>query len=142
MTHGLQWRRSISIDSATARHASVAPVALFSFGNNKAPAPAASTKNDDATLNAIMAKDQKEWTKEERKEVDRISGNWASQRKPEQEGYMFFQGPTPKTGTQEDMPDFFSADARADMEVPGQLKVFGGIAAAGVLAVGIFVLVS
>jgi hypothetical protein len=39
-----------------------------------------------------------------------------------------------QTAVQEDMPDFFSADARSDSAVPTQLVVFGGITAVLALA--------
>ena len=66
------------------------PVAQLSlgglFGNKKAAEPVRKSGDDDATLNAILAKDQKEWTREDRKNVDRISSNWANERKVNQEG--------------------------------------------------------
>jgi len=125
-------------------HRATTPVALFEglFGSKKTPPTMPRGGNDDATLNSIMVKNPKEWTKEDQKQVDRISANWAFTRKPEQEGYMFFQGPTPKTGTQEDLPDFFSREARSDADVPVQLKVFGGIAATGALGLLAFVAIS
>ena len=61
-------------------------------------------------------------------------------KKPEQEGYTFFQGPTPKTGQQADLPDFFSSEARAEVTVPPQLAIFGGIAVLGGIAVAAFIL--
>ncbi|KAL1500365.1 hypothetical protein AB1Y20_013028 [Prymnesium parvum] len=38
--------------------------------------------------------------------------------------YLFFQGPTPKTGIQEDLPSFFSKENFADLEItPAQIAV-------------------
>ena len=55
--------------------------------------------------------------------------NWPPRTKPEPgKGYFFFQGPTPKTAVQKDMPDFFSAENFADVEVS---PVQGTAAAAG-----------
>ena len=48
----------------------------------------------------------KTWTAEERKIVNEMASNWAGERKPNQEGYTFFQAPSPKTGEQ-GLPDFF-----------------------------------
>jgi hypothetical protein len=47
------------------------------------------------------------------------------------EGYQFFQGPTPKTGIQENLPSFFEFK---DIEVTGKAKIFIGLAIAGPLA--------
>ena len=80
-----------------------------------------------------LLKNPDDWTDEERKQVTTQASNWGN--RGGLEGYTFFNGPTPKTGVQEDMPDFFSGDARADVEVPPQLLVFGGLAA--LLAVGV-----
>ena len=40
---------------------------------------------------------------------------------------MFFQGPTPRTSVQPDLPDFFSAKNFEGMVVPNVLKVVGGV---------------
>ena len=38
------------------------------------------------------------------------------------DGYFFFQGPTPKTGQQKDMPNFFSSENFADLVItPAQV---------------------
>merc|ERR1719498_193412 len=52
------------------------------------------------------------------------------------EGYLFFQGPTPKTAVQKDLPPFFSAENFAAAEVSGTgLAVTAvGFAAAAALA--------
>jgi len=89
---------------------------------------------DSKALDAVFRKPQDEWTDEDKKTVTRVSGNWAEYKKPNQDGYTFFQGPTPKSGVQEGMPGFFSSEARDGVEAPLQLKVFGGIAVVGVLA--------
>merc|ERR1719409_312295 len=51
--------------------------------------------------------------------------NWPPRTDPiPGKGYFFFQGPTPKTAVQEDLPSFFSAANFADLEVnPKQLLV-------------------
>ena len=54
----------------------------------------------------------------------------------------FFQGTAPKTGVQEDMPDFFSKEARSGSEVSPKLLAFGGVAALGVVALLGFVALS
>ena len=62
-----------------------------------------------------------------------LSANWRPRTSPvEGEGYFFFQGPSPKTSVQEDMPDFFSGDNLAESE--GLPLV--GAAAIGLTAVG------
>merc|ERR1719247_1486842 len=50
--------------------------------------------------------------------------------------YLFFQGPKPKTGYQEDLPSFFSLENFADLEItPLQIAVtVTGVGSAGVLA--------
>ena len=45
----------------------------------------------------------------------------------ERDGFMFFQGPTPKTSVQEDLPAFLSADERQTIQVPTILKQLGGV---------------
>ena len=71
---------------------------------------------------------QKELEREELKQLNKLASNWEGYQKPEQEGYTFFQSPTPKTGEQSNLPDFFDKSAREDLEIPFQLKLFGGIA--------------
>ena len=64
--------------------------------------------------------------KEKRRESKLITGtNWPPRTKPTPgEGYFFFQGPTPKTAVQEDLPSFFSAENFADLAInPRQLIV-------------------
>ena len=56
-------------------------------------------------------------------------------------GYMFFQGPTPKTAVQEDLPAFLSRDDLKDAKVPTTLKVVGGVGSVSLLAV-LFVLLT
>eukprot|EP00322_Chrysochromulina_rotalis_P025261 CAMPEP_0115853146 /NCGR_PEP_ID=MMETSP0287-20121206/13355_1 /TAXON_ID=412157 /ORGANISM="Chrysochromulina rotalis, Strain UIO044" /LENGTH=176 /DNA_ID=CAMNT_0003307217 /DNA_START=39 /DNA_END=569 /DNA_ORIENTATION=+ len=48
----------------------------------------------------------------------------------DRQGFMFFQGPTPKTSVQPDLPSFLSGENFSDMEVPTELKVVGGVFAA------------
>ena len=43
------------------------------------------------------------------------------------EGFMFFQGPTPLTGTQEGLPSFFSGDNFNAVEVRTPLLIAGGV---------------
>ena len=90
-----------------------------------------------------MSKDPKSWSEEEKRLVTRIASNWGDTKKPEQENYTFFQGPTPKTGNQENLPSFFSTEARAEMtEIPQQLFLFGGVLAVGVTALTVFLVTS
>jgi len=55
----------------------------------------------------------------------------------EREGFMFFQGPTPKTSVQADLPAFFSADERQAMQVPPALKLAGGVGGVAFLLVAL-----
>merc|ERR1719387_2263194 len=60
--------------------------------------------------------------------------NWPPRTEPTPgKGYFFFQGPTPKTAVQDDLPDFFSTENFADVDIkPVQLAVtatgFGALA--------------
>jgi hypothetical protein len=60
------------------------------------------------------------------------AANFPPRTKPvEGEGYIFFQGPTPKTGKQ-GLSDFFSEENKADItatSVPLPLYIFGGLSA-------------
>jgi len=76
-------------------------------------------------------RDQATWTAEDRKRVTDMASNWAGERKPNQEGYTFFQSPSPVTGEQQDMPDFFSKETLAGQDVPGIAVVLGAIAVIG-----------
>ena len=63
--------------------------------------------------------------------------NWPPRTEPTPgKGYLFFQGPTPKTAVQPDMPGFFSAENFEDLEItPTQTIVTGtGLASAAILA--------
>ncbi len=59
------------------------------------------------------------------------TGFWNDDR----EGFMFFQGPTPKTAVQAGLPSFFSQDNFADVQVPTTLLVSGGVFTVSLLAV-------
>lgn len=85
---------------------------------------------------------------EQRRQKLEVGTNWPPRTSTEdpfdvnREGYMFFQGPTPLTSVQDNLPSFFSSDNFEDVEIPGQLKVavpvFGAsfVAVAGVVALG------
>ena len=45
----------------------------------------------------------------------------------DREGYMFFQGPTPKTGVQSDLPSFFSGANFKDVQIPSILPLLAGV---------------
>ena len=65
---------------------------------------------------------------EERRKFKLVdSCNWKPRTLPiAGKGYFFFQGPTPKTAVQEDLPSFFSAANFADLEfTPAQLGEIG-----------------
>merc|ERR1719453_1752886 len=69
-----------------------------------------------------------------------IGTNWQPRTPPEAgKGYFFFQGPTPKTAVQADLPDFFSSENFVDLEVkPVQLAVTGtGFAALALILAGL-----
>ena len=53
----------------------------------------------------------------------------------EREGFMFFQGPTPRTAVQADLPSFLSAENFASLVVPLQLKIAGGVGGVALLVV-------
>jgi hypothetical protein len=71
----------------------------------------------------------KKSTEAEKKEARRnklvTSANWSPRTFPEKgKGYFFFQGPTPKTAYQEDLPSFFSKENFASMTIkPAQIAV-------------------
>merc|ERR1719253_2233771 len=67
----------------------------------------------------------------------RTGANWPPRTDPTPgKGYFFFQGPSPKTAVQADLPSFFSAENFADLEfTPAQVAVtITGLASAAVLA--------
>ena len=81
-------------------------------------------------------------TKEEARREDALirGTNWPPRTPPTPgKGYLFFQGPTPKTSVQKDMPDFFSSDNFADVEIePIQLIVAGtGLVSLAAIVVGL-----
>ena len=97
------------VPAAALRPRAPAPAMQFDLGalfGGKKQVDKPSKKNVDA----ILAKPQEKWTPEERRLVSDTASNWGYTRKPEQEGYTFFQGPSPKTGEQEDLPGFFSSE--------------------------------
>jgi len=64
----------------------------------------------------------KQETAEQTRQNKLVTGtNWAPRTYPKKgEGYFFFQGPTPKTAYQEDLPSFFSAENFVDMQIKPQ----------------------
>lgn len=80
--------------------------ALMQFNPFKREAKASSA--DDA----IAFKDPKSLSAEEERKLKlEVGTNWKPRTSTKAgEGYQFFQGPTPKTGVQEDLPDFFSGE--------------------------------
>ena len=61
---------------------------------------------------AIAFKNPDSLTEEEERRLKlEVGTNWKPRTSTKKgEGYQFFQGPTPKTGVQEDLPDFFSGE--------------------------------
>ena len=86
------------------------------------------------------AKPKDEWTEEDRKRNDFIANNWSEYKKDNQKDYVFFNGPSPKTGVQENMPSFFDQNALDGVEVPPQLVLFGGVAAVLLLLFASFII--
>lgn len=90
---------------------------------------------------AIAFKNPDALTEEEERRLKlEVGTNWRPRTSTKKgEGYQFFQGPTPKTGVQEDLPDFFSKENFADAGQLGgtQLAVIGlgSVLFLGVLAV-------
>ena len=80
---------------------------------------------------------------EQRRTKLEIGTNWpprTDSSKPfdiNREGFMFFQGPTPLTAVQENMPSFFSRANFEEVQVPQKLVVLGGVF--GVSAVAVLV---
>ena len=114
------------------------PSMLFDglFGKKEA-ASKPSTNVDE-----IMRKPEDKRTPEETKLLTNQASNWDEYKKDNQRDNTFFQGTAPKTGVQEDMPDFFSKEARSGSEVSPKLLAFGGVAALGVVALLGFVALS
>jgi len=96
--------------AAWARPAALAkraqPAAMMVWPWEKA-APKPTTSDD-----SIAFKDASSLTKEEERRLKlEVGTNWEPRTSTVKgEGYQFFQGPTPKTGVQADVPDFFSSD--------------------------------
>ena len=126
------------VPQATAVLRARAPSMLFDglFGK-KAAVSKPSTNVDE-----IMRKPEDKRTPEETKLLTNQASNWDEYKKDNQRDNTFFQGTAPKTGVQEDMPDFFSKEARSGSEVSPKLLAFGGVAALGVVALLGFVALS
>ena len=88
------------------RLASRARPLVMQFNPFKREAKASSA--DDA----IAFKDPRTLTEEEERKLKlEVGTNWKPRTSTKKgEGYQFFQGPTPKTGVQEDLPEFFSKE--------------------------------
>ncbi|KAL1515122.1 hypothetical protein AB1Y20_004184 [Prymnesium parvum] len=77
-----------------------------------APPPEPSIPMSSSLSEALAFKDATTLSKEEERKLKlEIGTNWPPRTStvPGQ-GYQFFQGPTPKTSFQEDLPDFFSKE--------------------------------
>jgi hypothetical protein len=60
-----------------------------------------------------------------------LSANYPPRTPPKEgEGYIFFQGPTPKTANQEGMPSFFSSENLEGASLPTAGKVAIGLGGA------------
>merc|ERR1719453_671633 len=94
-------------------------------------------KVDDKFFTGLTAK-----TAEEKRRLRIMDGaNWRPRTYPKEgEGYFFFQGPTPKTAVQKDLPSFFSAENFADLTIsPVQIGVTAvGFASAAIVASTLF----
>tara|TARA_B110001452_G_scaffold243187_1_gene226419 strand:+ start:229 stop:675 length:447 start_codon:yes stop_codon:yes gene_type:complete len=90
---------------------------------------------------AIAFKDPRTLTDEEERKLKlEVGTNWKPRTSTKAgEGYQFFQGPTPKTGVQEDLPDFFSGENFAGAGelglAPKLVFVLGAASLAAVVAV-------
>ena len=121
----------------------LAVVAALAAGSEALVVSPASTAkpvvNVRSSAPSMVSKGQKK--AEARRESALIVGtNWPPRTKPTPgEGYFFFQGPTPKTAVQKDLPDFFSSDNFADVEIePIQVTLAGtGAAALAALVVSL-----
>jgi len=116
---------STAFQAPAAQRASLArprlatPVAQFRFPWDKSEAAPAKEKVPADLAGALAFKDKDELTNaEERKLKLEVGTNWAPRTSTVKgEGYQFFQGPTPKTGTQEGMADFFSKDTIDSVDI-------------------------
>ena len=75
-----------------------------------------------------------------RRQALQVGTNWPPRTDPiAGKGYFFFQGPTPKTAVQADLPNFFSAENFAGIEIsPTQLAVTAtGFASAAIIALSL-----
>lgn len=90
---------------------------------------------------ALAFKDPRSLTAEEERKLKlEVGTNWKPRTSTKKgEGYQFFQGPTPKTGVQEDLPDFFSGENFAEAGelglVPKLIFALGAASLAAVVAV-------
>merc|ERR1719453_2200625 len=94
----------------------------------RAPAP---KRTGDVTMQ-FRAKN----LEERRRSKLQTGTNWPPRTDPiPGKGYFFFQGPTPKTAVQEDLPSFFSADNFAGLEISSKqlLVTATGFASAALL---------
>merc|ERR1719217_1992577 len=91
--------------------------ACSAWSAGSAPACIARRSATDAITMQIKAGFDKNYKK--RRESALVTGtNWPPRTPPEPgKGYLFFQGPTPKTAYQKDLPSFFSAENFADVEI-------------------------
>jgi len=119
------------------------PVAQFDFfGGNKNKKTTSSSSSEAADA-LIPFKDPATLTPEEERKLKlELSANYRPRTPPtEGEGYIFFQGPSPKTSVQADLPSFFSSENFDGTDLPTPAKVL--IPVGGLLFLGLgYVLVT
>merc|ERR1712187_189255 len=123
--------RRMDATALCSQRASVRMQFRFPWDQPKPAAP--KPKAGPSFEEALAFKDKNDLTEEEERKLKlEIGTNWRPRTSTVKgEGYQFFQGPTPKTGVQEDMPDFFSKDNldAVDVQELGLApKVVGGVA--------------
>merc|ERR1719310_1774541 len=96
----------------------------------------------NAVSRASVSMDAKrQQLEDKRRQSALITGtNWPPRTPPEPgKGYFFFQGPTPKTAYQKDLPSFFSTENFADLEIkPVQIVVtLTGFASLALILLGL-----
>ena len=134
---------------------------LSSLGANKPKAEAApsgglpvpkDTFNEELSLWPAIIEIQEGLLKmppaEQRRQKLEVGINWPPRTTTEdpfgtnRKGYMFFQGPTPKTSVQPDLPSILSKENFADVSVPAKLKVLGGLFGVSFLSTSLVLILS
>merc|ERR1719331_1797520 len=121
-------------------HSTTLVLALAASASAYVMAPAHSRSAGVARSSSPSMASREDLAKKRRQSALITGTNWPPRTQPTPgKGYFFFQGPTPKTAYQKDLPSFFSAENFADISIkPVQLAVTAtGLGSLGLIVAGL-----